>query len=50
MEQGDIEWLVKHAASWLSEWEKQSLPDVLKRSHWPLTDKQRNVIEKMREK
>jgi hypothetical protein len=42
--------LQEHAAAWLTEWEREFLRDVLKRSRWPLTDKQRDVVEKMREK
>jgi hypothetical protein len=47
----DAEWcaaLQERCAAFLSEWEVRFLHDVLKRGRWPLSDKQRIVIDKMR--
>ena len=38
----------EHRWDYLSEWERSFLDSVLRRDRWPLSDKQRGVLDKLR--
>ena len=49
----DAEWLrALKAECWdyLSSWEQQFIDDVLKRNRWPLTQKKRKVLIKLKDR